>query len=195
MDTPKSNSNDHFQVTEQHRPPDEQDRRARVLFMTAAIGILSSQILKNYMDHCDEATAASENHKVHPNTTMEQYSATVKELLTINIWLALFEQANQELPTWFKELIIDCHSIADKVQPQPTAKETNEKYNLNSPIPEICTQVAINLCLQLNLGATANDALIYLGELMLQAKSQRAEILEFALTQPVAALDKRIKES
>jgi hypothetical protein len=183
-----------FKILDKHRPVDETDSRARILFLTAGIGILSSKLLKEYMDHCDEAVI-NLGTKPESGTTMEQYSATVKELLTIGIWLTLFEQADHEIPTWFKEFVINCHAVADRVQPNPTAKETDEKYNLNAPIPEICTEVAINLCMQLNLGATANDALIYLGELLQKAKPERAELLEFALTQPVAALDQRIKQS
>ncbi len=187
--TPQTGS---FQVLEQHRPSDEPDRRARELFLTAGVGILCSKILKEYMDHCEQASTEGKTHKA---TTMEQYSATVKELLTISIWLTLFEQATQELPTWFKEFIIDCHAIADKVQPKPPAAETNRKYNMNSPVTEICTEVSISLCMELDLGATANDALIYLGDLLAGAQANRAELLEFALTQPVAALDQRIKQS
>jgi hypothetical protein len=190
MDTSTSQTSD-FQVQDQHRPSDEADRRARELFLTAGVGILCSKILKQYMDHCEQASEG----KVHAATTMEQYSATVKELLTISIWLTLFEQATQELPTWFKEFIIDCLAIADKVQPKPPAAETNKKYNMNSPVTEICTEVSISLCMELDFGATANDALIYLGHLLAEARANRSELLEFALTQPVAALDLRIKQS
>jgi hypothetical protein len=181
-----------FEITEKHRPADDTEFRARVLFLTAGIGILGSKLLKDYIDHCDKASGTD----TETSLTMEQYSVTVKELLTISIWLTLFEQAaTRTLPMWFKDFVLACHNVADKVQPKPTSKETDDKYNFESPIPEICQQVSINLCMQLNLGATANDALIYLGDLLLQAKPERAELLEFALTQPVAALDKRIKES
>jgi hypothetical protein len=193
MDTSKSPTSN-FKILDQHRPVDETDSRARILFLTAGIGILSSKLLKDYMDHCD-AAVIDLGPKSETAITMEQYSATVKELLTIGIWLTLFEQADHEIPQWFKEFVIGCHAVADKVQPKPTAKETDERYDLNAPIPEICTEVAINLCMQLNLGATANDALIYLGELLMTAKPARAELLEFALTQSVPALDQRIKES
>jgi hypothetical protein len=184
-----------FEVTEKHRPTDDTDFRARVLFLTAGIGILGSRLLKEYIDHCDQAVKES-GSTAETGITMEQYSVTVKELLTISIWLTLFEQAaTRTLPAWFKDFVLACHNVADKVQPKPTSRETDEKYNLEAPVSEICTELAINVCMQLNLGATANDALIYLGELLTQAKPERAELLEFALTQPVAALDKRIKES
>jgi hypothetical protein len=49
--------------------------------------------------------------------------------------------------------------------------------------------------MQLRLGATANDAMLYLGELVMSARADRNELLEFALTQPLAALDERIKQS
>lgn len=185
-----------FEVTEKHRPADDTDFRARVLFLTAGIGILGSRLLKEYIDHCDKAVQEASGTPTETSITMDQYSTTVKELLTISIWLTLFEQAaTRTLPAWFKDFVLACHNVADKVQPKPTSRETDEKYNLEAPVPEICTEVSINLCMQLNLGSTANDALIYLGDLLARARAERAELLEFALTQPVAALDKRIKES
>ncbi|HEY9676615.1 MAG TPA: hypothetical protein V6C76_01340 [Drouetiella sp.] len=195
MDTSKASTSGNFQVLEDHKPTDETDLRARVLFLTAGIGILSSKLLKTYMDHCDEAVQSA-GVQVESKVTMETYSATVKELLTVSIWLTLFEQAAfNTIPEWFKEFILSCHMVADKVQPAPTSKEIEQKYDFREPIPDICTQVAINLCMQLELGTTAPDALIYLGDLLLQAKPERAELVQFALTQPVAVLDQRIKDS
>lgn len=189
-----STSSGDFRVTDEHRPTEENDYRARVLFLTAGLGILCSKILKEYMDHCDKAVVDSGNHKVQPNMTMEDYSAAVKELLAVSIWLTLFEQANHPIPDWFKRFVLDCQTVADKVQPKPTTEEINKKYNLNSPLIELCTEVSINICNQLNLGATANDAMIYISELLTNTKDDRRQLLQFGLTQPVAALDARIKQ-
>lgn len=196
VDTSESQAK-HFEVTDFNKPIDDAEFRARVLFLTAGVGILGSRILKEYIDHCDAAATAS-GTPTETQINMDDYSKTVKELLTISIWLTLFEQAavgGRTLPAWFKDFILACHNVADKVQPKPTAREVDERYQLDAAIPDICTQVSINLCMQLNLGSTAPDALIYLGELLLREKPARAELLEFALTQPVADLDKRIKES
>ena len=183
-----------FKVLEKHRPSDATDDRARALFVTAALGIVCSKTLKEYMDHCDEGSAASGSAPVGDKLTTETYGAAVKELLSISIWLTLFEQLGSDLPEWFKNFILECHAIADKVQPAPSSKQIEQKYNLNAPILDICTDVSINMCNQLDVGATAHDAMLYLGDLLAKSRKERKELLEFGLTQPVAVLDERIKQ-
>jgi len=191
VDTPAaSERREFFVVRETHRPQQGQDLGARALFLTAGLGILCSRLLKLYLDHCE-----SDGKKAEPAIKMEEYTACVKELLSISIWLVLFEQIGNDVPEWFKDFTVNCHSIADKVQPQPTAKDIQSRYALGSPIADICMQLSINLCMQLRLGATTNDAMLYLGELVLRAKPERNELLEFALTQPLTSLDERIKQS
>ncbi|HEY9713429.1 MAG TPA: hypothetical protein V6C72_08155 [Chroococcales cyanobacterium] len=178
-----------------NRPQTPEEQQARALFLTAGLGILCSKTLKAYMDHCDRERLTDPGQKgVKQDMTMDQYSQAVKELLGISIWLTLFEQvAAGGVPEWFKEFIVICHAISDKVYATPTAKEIQTKYDLNMPLNEVCQQASINLCLQLDLGGTVNDALIYLGELLERGKQNRIELLTFALTEPLSKLDERIK--
>ena len=194
MESASPSKSSHFKVLEKHRPSDATDDRARALFVTAALGIVCSKTLKEYMDHCDEAGSESGAPKVGEALTMETYSGAVKELLSISIWLTLFEQVGSEIPEWFKLFILECHAIADRVQPTPTSKQIEQKYNLNAPIYDICTDVSISMCNQLNVGATVHDAMLYLGDLLMRSGRERKELLEFGLTQPVAVLDERIKQ-
>jgi hypothetical protein len=190
MDTTASNKGP-FLIREEHRPQEGQDYRARALFLTAGLGILCSRLLKNYIDHCE-----ADGKKAEPAISMDEYTLAVKEILSISIWLTLFEQsAHATIPEWFKSFIIDCHNIADKVQPNPPAKEIQTRYTLGSPMPEICLQLSFNLCNQLRLGTTANDAMLYLGEITMRTVPDRNELLQFALTAPVAALDERIRQA
>jgi len=146
------------------------------------------------MDHCDKKHLADQSQKgISKDLTMEQYSEAVKELLSISIWLTLFEQIGHEIPEWFKEFILLCHGISDKVHAKPTAKEIQHKYSLNSPVHEICQQASVNLCMQLDLGNTVDDALLYLGYLLETERQTRLELLFFAFTEPIQKLDERIK--
>lgn len=183
-----------FVLNESVRPASPQELQSRALFLTAGLGILCSKTLRAYMDHCDKKHLLDQSQKgVSKDLTMEQYSEAVKELLSVSIWLTLFEQIGHEIPEWFKEFILLCHGISDKVHTKPTAKEIQQKYSLNSQLHEICQQISVNLCMQLDLGNTVEDALLYLGYLLENERQTRLELLFFALTEPIQKLDERIK--
>lgn len=167
----------------------------RALFFATATGMHCTKQLREYVAHCDEFDSGEENHKSSPALiSKEEFAEAVKELMTVSIWMVTVErQLKEDLPEWFKEFMAGSFNFADRLYPTPPAKDLLDKYHLIEENEILAQTISMNLCHKLRLGATAPDASLFLGQLLIDSQLSRQEILQFALTQTVDKLDKRIQ--
>lgn len=173
------------------KPQSPKDEADRALFFATGLGFLCSKTLKNYVEHCEQGAPSGQKANLVP----EEFNSAVKELLSISVWLTLFEHGDGAQIEWFKEFIIKTLAFADRLHPEPTSRSIMERYEFGEGVLDTCQLASMNICHKLRLGATAPDAALFLGELMYRAAPDRDELLRFALTQTVDALDKRIQQA
>jgi hypothetical protein len=173
------------------KPQTPRDEADRALFFATALGVHCSRTLKEYVEHCEQGVSGG--YKSDLNSA--EFNNSVKELLSISIWLTLFEHDDGANVEWFKEFIIKSLNFADRLHPEPTSRSVMQSYDFGEGVMDTCQLASMNICHRLRLGATAPDAALHLGMLLMNAAPTRDELLRFSLTKTLDELDKRIHEA
>jgi len=113
---------------------------------------------------------------------------SVKELLSLSIWLVVFEQTPMEMSDSFKTFILAALAAADRIHKHPPSPEIMQKYDFSVGLDAVYELAAANACKQLGLDSSTAQ----LVQSLKNATLARREILMTALTQPVDNLDKII---
>lgn len=174
---------------EKFRPQSEQDAWERAVFFATASAALSSNILSSYIRYCLANESVGEARESGFAMDDEAYSITTKEILTLSLWLVLCEQCGPQIPDWFRSFVYLAFQVADQIGPTPTVKEVFASYSMEAG-PVLATQnLSMIVCHRLGLGATRPEAALALADLILDCNGHRADLLKFALTQSIMALD------
>lgn len=150
-------------------------------------------MLTKYLDHCTEQASKESTKPRLPALDQIRFQKAVKELMSISLWLSLFEQASADTPDWFKQFILVALRASDRLHPEPNSKSIMQNYDLGAELSTICETASFHVCSQLEMGASCSDALIYLGLLLSEAQTTRYSLLRTALTEPVDSLDSIIR--
>ena len=170
---------------EKFRPQSDQDAWERAVFFATASAALSSNILSSYIRYC-LANDPPESTFVLEDQT---YTITTKEILTLNLWLVLCEQCGPQVPDWFRDFIYLSFQVADEISSAPKVKEVFASYSMEAG-PVMATQnLSMIVCHRLGLGATRPEAALALADLILDCSGHRLDLLKFALSQSIMALD------
>ena len=170
---------------------DKQERYQRALTLAAGLGMHSSRLLTTYINHCNEGAQAGEPK---PVTSQEEFSYCVKTLICVSLWLILLEQ-EKKTPQALNDLITDAMNISDRLYDLPPAREVMRNYDVASGAQTVRESVSFNICLRLNLGGTAADALVQLAALLKQARPAREELVVACLTKSLTELDEMIRSA
>jgi len=178
-----------------HRPLDQQDRWRRALYFSTAIGIRCLDLLSDYMRYClrPNRMGQTPDYAVTEKAA-EIHHEAVKELLGLSIWLTMVDQLQGDVPRWLRDFFLDCWAAADKLYPDPSSREIMALYEEEYGVEKVCDAVASRLCYKLNLEDTKGDACIKLGEMLQSAGPARADLLFYALSASLEALDKSIDQ-
>ena len=180
-------------VSDRLKPKNQEESAQRALFLATALALAVSRLLNEYVNHCSKSHLAKTGSPLELGFAQEQFNAVAKEILSVSVWLSIFENIDDELPDWLKAMIVQCLRLADRLRENPTSKEVMNKYDMTIGVAPTCELLSINVCSALNLGATADDALVYLRDRLLNDAQLRRQYLYWALTEPIEELDKRIK--
>jgi hypothetical protein len=172
--------------------PLEKKLADRSLFFATASGMRSAVILRQYIEYCEEAARASGSHFV-VEFSDQVYQESVKELQVVWVWLTLLEHNLASTPKWFIDFIQSSLFYCDQLHNKPKVKELLSFYSEFAVGEEVAQSASMKLCHVLGLGTTAADALLYLGDLLEQCQSFRAQDLAMALTQSESELDNAIR--
>jgi hypothetical protein len=164
----------------------------RALFFATALGISCSNLLKLYIEGCREKANREGNAS---GATVEhsgpEFGAAVKELLCVSVWLTLLEQ-DSKVPDWMRNFALEAMADADKLYADPPARSVMESYDITGGAESLFDAASLMLCTKLGLGSSSQDALIYLGQLLRDAKLDRSLLLATALRAPKDELDAKI---
>lgn len=184
-----------YQKLEAHRPESDQDRWRRALYFSTALGIRCLDLLSDYMRYClrpNQQGMLPEYERDESNVTTHHQA--VKELIGLSIWLTLVDQLKSDVPPWLRDFFLDCWSAADKLYPEPSSHEIMNLYEDKVGTAKICESVSSRLCYKLKLEDTKGDACIKLGEMLEKAGPIRSDLLLYAMSAPLDALDKSIDQ-
>jgi hypothetical protein len=161
----------------------------RALIFATALGINCSRLLATYVEHCRSQSLLGPSASLE----MEQdnFSYCVKTLMCVSIWLVLMEQ-EVEVPKELRRFALESMNLTDRLYGEPPAKQVMMDYDLTTGATGLEESVSFKICLRLNLGNTAPDALVKLQEMLKQARPAREVILLQCLTKPLDELDRMI---
>ena len=169
-------------------PFNDLELNKRSLIWTMKLGRFAKIIFNNYLNHCNYDIA-------QPNETAKQnlFQGTVKEILTILIWLSIIE-IKQEfiIGDWLKSLVLEAFAISDVMQPIPGSYDIMNKYNLTHDGFETATQLSINLCNLYELGNSTPDALVFLSNEIMATSPKRKEFLNSIVFDSLDSLEKSL---
>lgn len=174
-------------------PANENDRRMRALYFATALGVKSVRLVGEWIDYCLKPGSFGKPDFDRDTLEKELHHEAVKELLGLSIWLTMVDQLDSEVPKWLRDFFVDCWWASDELYPQPSSRNIMREYQGNLGVKEVCRAVSSKLCHKLGLGSTKGDAPLVLGEMLWEAGPSRADLLVFALSQPLDALDNDIE--
>jgi hypothetical protein len=177
-------------ITAQFEPDSEQSRADRALFFATAVSMFCAKGIQALIAHCEKGSGQENLTSQISETTQGE---AIKELVCLTLLIALLEQSNEEAP-WLKSYFADCYKVTDQLFPLPLASSVVASAQGLGP-EDICQISSMNLCYKLGLGATVEDASIYIGQLLTKSQGFRSELLRFTLTSPMDELDQYIKDS
>lgn len=184
-----------YQKLDAHRPENDQERWRRALYFSTALGIRCLDLLSDYMRYClspNQYGLLPEYHRGDENAIAHHQA--VKELIGLSIWLTMVDQLGGDVPSWLRDFFLDCWASADKLYPEPSSHVIMNLYEDKLGTVKICESVSSRLCYKLKLEDTKGDACIKLGEMLSKAGPIRSDLLLYAMSAPLDALDKSIDQ-
>lgn len=159
-------------------------------FFATAVSMFCTKGIQALVAHCEKGSGQDNLIGQISETTQGE---AIKELVCLTLLIAHLEQNNDEA-SWLKPYFDDCYKVADQLFSNPLATSIVAGAQ-GLPPEDICQLSSMNLCHKLGLGATVEDASIYLGELLMKSRGFRSELLLFALRSPMNELDQYIQDS
>ncbi|HEY9773255.1 MAG TPA: hypothetical protein V6C81_05550 [Planktothrix sp.] len=169
---------------------DNKERFRRALAFSTALGMQCSNLLTNYIEHCrDQAMSGSTD----PFITQDEFAYCVKTLMCVQLWLLLLEQQT-DIPEEMRLFVLESMNLADRLYELPPAKLVMTSYDVTAGPQVIRESVSFNICLRLNLGGTAPDALVQLSEVLRDVRPHREQLMQMCLTKSLSDLDQMISQ-
>jgi hypothetical protein len=167
---------------------DDKQRFRRALAFATALGLQCSNLLTTYIEHCRNQALPG---ATEPSITQSEFSYCVKTLMCVSLWLVLLEQ-QVNVPEEMRVFVLDAMNLTDRLYDLPPAKLVMTSYDVSSGPQTIRESASFDICLRLNLGSTAPDALVQLAEVLKKVRPAREQLLRLCLTKTVDELDQMI---
>jgi len=183
-----------FQVSDDLKPKSSEEFGDRYAYYTSAIlyactDLIQSGILAFRDGQFGNALQLSATR----DFTDEEFGSAVKELCCVSIYLAVLEQGGEAAPPWLVEFLFASLRATDKLAHGPRSREIMQMHEFTAGIEAICQDAAIGACRSLGLGEASLKAAEPIESYLKSNAPYRAELLRFALTEPVEALQQHIQ--
>lgn len=178
--------NDTPRIDPKLKPKSKNDEGSRARFLAHSIFARVKGYLKDSLDQ----SAGQANGKLSSelrNTPTAMDEAT-KKLAVACIHLTGLERGGVENPEWFLDFIFSALRETDRMAPQPTARSLIQLHG-EWVRPEIISGVADNALRSLNLRDSKEIVARHLIKMMDEDRTYRSELVDFALTEPLAVLE------
>lgn len=164
-------------ITAELKPKNKADETARARFVAHSVSAHLRMQLRNVL----QAHGTTDEPG---NSTLE---TPTKKLAVVSLHLAALEQGGTENPAWFVDFIFAAMRQLDRMTEQPTSRSLIELHG-QWVRDEIISGVVSNALSGVKT-AEKDQVAQQLTEHLNSDQAYRAELLDFALTQPIAMLE------
>jgi len=182
-----------FTITSGLEPKDRQEGSHRVAFFSSAAASVCSKALQAQLERCrrgefgdavQAATATPFNSK--------SYGSAIKSLASIFIYLTMVDQGAQA-PGWLQDFLGTSARALDRIVDGPSVRDILQLHEFVSGY-DVCSDAALDVCRALNIAQVAREFTGPLRHFLETSQELRCQMLQFALTQPSEALDRKLEE-
>jgi hypothetical protein len=180
-------------VTAGMAPGSDKERRERAVCFVTVTGLVSLRLFRQYLDHCE--VVDFEKDETPEPLEAQQHERSIKEIISISLWLTLVDQHQSNgagAPEFLKEFMVDCYAVADILYPEPRAKAVLDAYPSDQPPGVTCRLFSENMYSKLGRGKGVADAPVFLGQMLIDTRLDRARLLYDSLSQAMEDLHRRI---
>ncbi|HEY9867749.1 MAG TPA: hypothetical protein V6D08_00960 [Candidatus Obscuribacterales bacterium] len=178
-----------FAVTPDLMPQSKEEEAERAAYVAAVLAAGCADFVQGFLLDCrnglmGEALQKAAGRELSDN----EFSAAVKELTCITIYLTVVEHGGEAAPSWLSRFLFIALRATDKIVPQPRAREIMQTHEFVSGSEDIALDASVSACRAMGFGDAAAHAAVPIQIFLLQNTAYRSDVLRYALTQPLEAL-------
>ena len=168
----------------------ESELKRRALYFCTALGINSARIIRQALSGWAVKYGASTANREWSSTELSQ---AVKELLCVELVLVLEDYGGERAPPWLTQFILLTLAYVDEFYPGLKSTEIADACKKEVDSRVLSTHVIMRIVDRLSLDTgSAMVVAAALESTFGEERDVKAEVLGFALTQPLDLLDEQI---
>jgi len=183
-----------IQIDEELKPVDDTESSLRAVYFASTLTIACLDFIQSIIASCRNGQYGEELAKAALNVIPDKaFQSAVKEITCVSVHLTMLDQGGETAFDWLKQFIWLTIEASDQMLKEPSAASIIKMHESANGFDSTCYQASVNAIDQLNFSANKQSLLDPVRIFLLSNRQYRAQLLQYALSQPIDILETHIQ--